>query len=97
MMSNTERTEAERTAEAVGVVIGAAFKCDSISEERLHSVVDKARDVVMAAAGDESEAAAAVGCFSAAFDTGKAAVETGKIKPEAAELAFRELEQELLR
>lgn len=95
MMSDTERSEAERTAEAVGVVIGAAYRCDSISEERLHSVVDKARDVVMAAAGNEADAAAAVGCFTAAFDTGQAAVESGRLDPQAAEQAFRELEQEL--
>jgi hypothetical protein len=97
MMPNTERTEAERTAEAVGVLIGAAYRCDSISEERLHSVVDKARDVVMAAAGNEAEAAAAVGCFTVAFDSGQAAVESGKIEPQQAERAFCELEQELLR
>ena len=97
MTSSTERTEAERTAEAVGVVIGAAYRCESISEERLHSVVDKARDVVMASAGDEAEAAAAVGCFTAAFDTGQAAVESGRIEPQQAERAFNELEHELLR
>jgi hypothetical protein len=96
MMSNSERTEAEQTAEAAGVVIGAAFRCASISEERLHSVIDKARDVVLAAAGDEAEAAAAVGCFTAAFDAGQAAVESGRLDPQEAELAFRELEQELL-
>lgn len=96
MTATTERTEAERTAEAVGVVIGAAYRCDSISQERLHTVVDKARDVVMAATGDEAEAAAVVGCFSAAFDTGQAAVDSGRIDPEQAERAFRELEQELL-
>ncbi len=96
MTATTERTEAERTAEAVGVVIGAAYRCGSISQERLHTVVDKARDVVMAATGDEAEAAAAAGCFSAAFDTGQAAVDSGRIDPEQAERAFRELEQELL-
>ncbi|HWG81124.1 MAG TPA: hypothetical protein VN681_15175 [Stellaceae bacterium] len=96
-MSSNQRTEAERTAEAVGVVVGAAYRCESISEERLHSVVDKARDVVMASAGDEADAAAAVGCFTAAFDTGQAAVESGRIEPQQAEQAFRELEHELLR
>ena len=95
MMSSNERTEAESMAEAVGVVIGAASTCDSISQERLHSTVEKARDVVMAAASDEADAAAAVGCFSAAFDTGRAAVESGRIDPQQAERAFSELEQKL--
>ena len=95
MMSSNERTEAENTAEAVGVIIGAAYACDSISQERLYSTVDKARDIVMAAASDEADAAAAVNCFSAAFDTGQTAVESGKIDPEQAERAFSELEQEL--
>ena len=95
MMLNNERTEAESMAEAAGVVIGAASTCDSISQERLHSIVDKARDVVMAAASDEADAAAAVNCFSAAFDTGQAAVENGRIDPQQAERAFSELEREL--
>ncbi len=97
MMSGNERTEAESTAEAVGVIIGAAYACDSISQERLHSTVDKARDVVMAVASDEADAEAAVNCFSAAFDTGQAAVESGRMNPQQAERAFNELEQELLK
>ncbi len=95
MMSSNERTEAESMAEAVGVVIGAAFACDSVSTERLHATVDKARDVVMAVASDEADAAAAVGCFNAAFDTGQAAVQSGRLDAQQAERAFSELEQKL--
>lgn len=96
MMSSNERTKAESMAEAVGVVIGAACECDSISQERLQSTVDKAREVIMATASDEADAATAVDGFSVAFGTGQAVVESGKIDPQLVEKAFIELERELL-
>jgi len=96
MMSSNERTKAESIAEAVGVVIGAAGACDSISRERLQSTVDKARDVVIAAASDDADAATAVNRFSAAFGIGQTVVERGKIDPQLVETAFTQLERELL-
>ncbi len=95
MKSGNERTEAESTAEAVGVIIGAAYACDSISQERLQSTVDKARDAVMAIASDQGEAEAAVDYFSAGFDTGQRAIESGRMDRQRAESAFLELEEEL--
>ena len=95
-MSSNERTKAESMAEAVGVVIGAAWACDSISQEPLQSTVDKARDVLIAAASDDSDAATAVNCFSAAFGIGQAVVKSGKIDPQRVETAFTQLERELL-
>jgi hypothetical protein len=96
MTSSNERTEAESMAEEVGVVIGAACACDSIGQDRLQSTVDKAIDVLMEAASDEADAATAVDCFKAAFGTGQAVVESGKIDPQQAETAFIELERMLL-
>ncbi len=95
MASNNERTRAEDIAEAIGVVIGAASTCDWISQERLQSTVDKARGVVMAAARDEADAAAATGRFSAGFEIGQAAIEDGRIDPQQAENALSDLEREL--
>jgi len=97
MMSSNEQTEAESMAEEVGVVIGAACACDSISQERLKSTLDKAMDIVLEAATDEAEAATAVDCFNAAFGTGQAVGKSGKVDPQQVETAFIELERMLLK
>ena len=96
MMSNIERTEADRMAEEVGVIIGAACGCDSISKERLQSAVDRAVDLLMEAASDEAEAAIVVDRLKIAFGTGQAAVESEKVDPWQVEAAFIELERVLL-
>jgi len=95
-MSSTERlTDAERIAEAFGIVLGAASCNEQVSEERLNSVAGKARHVVLAAAEDAADAEAAKERFSAAIEAGGIAAETGRIDPEAAETALSEIEAQL--
>ena len=95
MTPESERTRAEDIAEAIGVVIGAASTCNGIGQERLQSTVDKAKDLVMAAARDEADAAAATARFSSGFEIGQAAVENGRVDPQQAENALSDLEREL--
>ncbi len=96
MTSTNRMTEAQRVAQTLGVVIGAASCCEQVTEERVASVAVKLRQLVSAAAGDLADAEAANEQFSAALDAGKTAAEGGKIDPEQAEAALVELEAELL-
>jgi thiazole synthase ThiGH ThiG subunit len=88
-------TEAERIAETLGVVLGAASQCEQVTEERLNSVAVKARHALLARANDDADAEAADERFSAALEAGRTAAESGRIDPESVELALSELEEQL--
>ena len=88
-------TEAQQIAQTVGIVVGAASCCEQVSEERVNAVAVKLRELVTAAADDDTDADLANEQFSAALEEGKTAVETGRIDPEQAEVALNELEQKL--
>jgi thiazole synthase ThiGH ThiG subunit len=88
-------TEAERLAETLGVIIGAASCCEEVTEERLDSVVTKLRPLVLATANDGADAASANERFSVAIDAGRTAAESGQIDPEDAEAALCEMEAQL--
>ena len=61
----------------------------------VNAVAVQLRELVAAAADDDSDADLANEQFSAALEEGKTAVETGRIDPEQAEVALNELEQKL--
>ena len=95
MASTIHASEAQRLAQTLGIVVGAASCCEQVTEERVNAVTEKLRELVYATAGNEAEADAADEQFSAALEAGKAAVEIGTIDPEHAEAALTELEQQL--
>ena len=88
-------TEAQQIAQTAGIVVGAASCCEHVTEERINAVAVKLRELVAAAADNDSDADLANEQFSAALEEGKTAVETGRIDPEQAEVALNELEQKL--
>jgi hypothetical protein len=95
MNSRNRMTEAQQIAQTVGIVVGAASCCEQVTEERVNAVAVKLRDLVAAAADDDSDANLADEQFSAALEEGKTAVESGRIDPEQAEAALNELERQL--
>ena len=95
MSSSNRMTEALQIAQTLGIVVGAASCCEQVTEERVNAVAVKLRDLVAAAADDDSGADLANEQFSAALERGKTAVESGRIDPEWAEVALKELEEEL--
>ena len=95
MASNNRMTEAQRMAQTLGIVVGAASCCEQVTEERVNAVAAKLRQLVSATADDTADASAANEQFSAALEAGKTAVEIGRIDPEHAEAALTELEQQL--
>jgi hypothetical protein len=95
-MAPTNRaTEAQRLAQTLGIVVGAASCCEEVTEERVNAVAEKLKELVSATADDAADADAADEQFSAALEAGKAAVEIGRIDPEHAAAALTELEQQL--
>ena len=88
-------TEAQQIAQTVGIVVGAASCCEQVTEERINAVAVKLRELVAAAADNDSDADLANEQFSAALEEGRTAVESGRIDPEQAEVALNELEQKL--
>jgi len=95
MSSSNRMTEALQIAQTLGIVVGAASCCEQVTEERVNAVAVKLRDLVAAAADDDSGADLANEQFSAALKRGKTAVERERIDPEWAEVALKELEEEL--
>jgi hypothetical protein len=95
MNSRNRMTDAQQIAQTVGIVVGAASCCEQVTEERVNAVAVKLRDLVAAAADDDSDADLANEQFSAALEEGKTAVESGRIDPEQAEVALNELEHQL--
>ena len=95
MMSSDGMTEAQKMAQTLGVVVGAASCCEQVTQDRLASVALKLRQLVSANADDVADAETANEQFSAAVEVGKTAVESGRIDPEHAEAALTELEQQL--
>lgn len=95
-MASSNESKAQRIAETVGVVLGAASQSDEVTEERLDSVAEKVRGVVAATANDEADANAAIARFSAAVEAGRTAAATGRIDPADAETALGEMEEQLL-
>ncbi len=88
-------TEAEKIAETFGIVLGAAAHGEHLTEDHMKSVAGRMRRVLLAAAEDEADAAAANERFSAAIEAGSAAVVRGVIDPEAAEAALDEMAEQL--
>ena len=95
MTSTNRMTDAQRMAQTLGVVIGAASCCEEVTEERVTAVAAKLKQLVSATAEDVADAEAANEQFSAALEVGKTAAESGRIDPEQAEAALVELEVEL--
>lgn len=95
MKSTNQLSEAERVAETLGVILGAASCSEEVSEERVNSVAPKLRRLVSAAANDAADAEAADQRFSVALDAGRNAAEVGKINPDDAEAALCEMEEQL--
>ena len=95
-MTSTNRiTDAQRMAQTLGVVIGAASCCEQVTEKRVTSVAVKLKQLVSVTAEDRADAEAAIERFSAALEVGKTAGESGRIDLEQAEAALVELEEEL--
>ena len=88
-------TDAQQIAQTVGIVVGAASCCEQVTEERVNAVAVQLRELVAAAADDDSDADLANEQFSAALEEGKTAVESGRVDPEQAVAALNELEQQL--
>ena len=95
MRSGNRMTETRQIAQNLGIIVGAASCCEQVTEERVNAVAVQLRELVAAAADDDSDADLANEQFSAALEEGKTAVETGRIDPEQAEVALNELEQKL--
>ena len=95
MSSGNRMTDAQKIAQTVGMVVGAASCCEEVTEERINAVAVGLRELVAATADDDSDADLANEQFSAALEEGKTAVESGRIDPEQAEVALNELEQQL--
>src|SRR6516225_2095523 len=95
MSSRNRMTDAQQIAQTVGIVVGAASCCEQVTEERVNAVAVKLRELIAAAADDDSDADLANEQFSAALEEGKTAVESGRIDPERAEVDLNELEQKL--
>ena len=95
MIARDRMTEAQHIAQTAGIVVGAASCCEQVTEERVNAVAVKLRELIAAAADDDSDADLANEQFSAALEEGKTAVESGRIDPEQAEVALNELEQQL--
>jgi len=87
--------EVQKIAQTLGIVAGAASCCEQVTEERVNAIAVKLRELVAATADDDSGADLANEQFSAALKRGKTAVESGRIDPEWAEVALKELEEEL--
>jgi hypothetical protein len=88
-------TDAQKIAQTVGMVVGAASCCEEVTEERINAVAVGLRELVAATADDDTDADLANEQFSAALEVGKTAVESGRIDPEQADVALNELEQQL--
>jgi hypothetical protein len=88
-------TEAQRIAQTLGVIVGAASCCEQVSEDRVNAVTAKLRHLVSTAAGNTADADTADEQFTVAVEDGKTAAEIGRIDPEQAEAALTELEQQL--
>jgi len=95
MSSGNRMTDAQKIAQTVGMVVGAASCCEEVTEERINAVAVRLRELVAATADDDTDADLANEQFSAALEVGKTAVESGRIDPEQAEVALNELEQQL--
>jgi hypothetical protein len=95
MTSDNRMSEAQRMAQTLGIVVGAASCCEQVTEERVNAVTTKLRQLVSATADNTADADTANAQFSAALEAGKTAVEIGRIDPEHAEAALTELEQQL--
>ena len=84
-------TEAQQVAQTFGIVVGAASSCEQVTEERVNAVAVKLRELVAAAADDDSDADLANEQFSAALEEGQNRgreredrFRTGKDRPERA-------------
>ena len=95
MSSTDHMTEAQRMAQTLGIIAGAASCCEQVSEGRVNAVTAKLRQLVSAAADNPADADAADEQFCAALEDGKTAAEIGRIDPEQAEATLTELEQQL--
>ena len=95
MASTDPMTEAKRMAQTLGIIVGAASRCEQVSEERVTAVTAKLRRLVSAAADNAADAEAADEQFTVALEDGKTAAEIGRIDPEEAEASLTEMEQQL--
>jgi hypothetical protein len=64
MASNDRVSEAQRTAQTLGIVVGAASCCEQATEERVNAVAAKLRRLVSATADDAADADSAKEQFS---------------------------------
>ena len=55
MSSRNRMTDEQQIAQTVGIVVGAASCCEQITEERINAVAVKLRELVAAAADDDSD------------------------------------------
>jgi hypothetical protein len=95
MTSANPLTEAQRIADTLGVVLGAASCSEQVTEQRLDSAATKLRQLVLATANDGADAEVAYERFSVAVEAGQTAAEMGKIDPEDAVAALTEMEEQL--
>ena len=68
MSSSNRMTDAQQIAQTVGIVVGAASCCEQVTEARVNAVAVKLRELVAAAADDDSDADLANEQFSAAIE-----------------------------
>lgn len=95
MPKQKQLSEAERIAEMLGVVVGAASHCPSVSAERITSLAVKVKDLVRTASKGDAEAEAADARFQWAMEVGRSAVADGSIDTETAETALDDVEEQL--
>ena len=86
-------TDAEVISTNIGLVIGAATACRTVSPERISTVVGKAAEAVAAAATDEDELTSAHDLFKQNALLAKDQVEAGNIDCDRVDVAVAELER----
>lgn len=93
--NDNQQSQAESLADMFGVILGAASSCDFVTDARLDSLMGKVREIILAAAENDAEMAAAGERFSLATQLGRDAVVAGKIAPQQVEAALTDLEGKL--
>jgi hypothetical protein len=87
--------DAEMMARTFGMVLGAASCSDDVSNERLDNAAEKMKAILATAAGTDVAVEAAHNRFSASVVAGRRAVRHGKIEDRAAEMALRQIEDDI--
>jgi hypothetical protein len=91
--NSMSKTEAEGIAKSLGIVAGAASRCDWASKGRVTTAIIRIHTLVSAVAFDDADANSAQEQFSAGFAAGQAAIGNGEADSKWVREAFDELEE----